>query len=311
MNLDPGMSVFEGIELGVGAWAWGDRLMWGYGRGYDLGDLRAVFETSLASKIRLFDTAEVYGQGQSEQILGQFLKSTQEPVFVATKFMPFPWRLSRSALRKALDASLRRLGLPAVDLYQIHAPFPPVNIETWMGAMAEAHQAGLVLAIGVSNYDGEQMQAAYERLLREGIQLASNQVEYSLLNRRVEKNGLLKRCEELGVKLIAYSPLAMGVLTGKYSPENLPPGSRSLRFTRRTLEKAQPLLRLLARIGSDHNGKTMAQVALNWSICKGALPIPGAKTMRQAEQNAGAVGWRLSEEEVMELDEASDRAVSG
>lgn len=311
MNLDPGRSVFEGIEMGVGAWAWGDRLMWGYGRGYDLGDLRAAFETSLASKIRFFDTAEVYGQGQSEQILGQFIKGTQDPVFVATKFMPFPWRLSRSALRKALDASLRRLGIPAVDLYQIHAPFPPVNIETWMGAMAEAHQAGLVLAIGVSNYDVDQMQVAYERLLREGIQLASNQMEFSLLNRRVEKNGLLKRCQELGVKLIAYSPLAMGVLSGKYTPENPPPGGRTLRFNRRLLEKVQPLLRLMNRIGSDHGGKTPVQVALNWAMCKGTLPIPGAKTMRQAEQNAGALGWRLTEDEVAELDSLSDRVSEG
>jgi aryl-alcohol dehydrogenase-like predicted oxidoreductase len=307
MNGEPAESVFAGIELGVGAWAWGDRLMWGYGRGYSLADLREAFETSLASKVRMFDTAEVYGQGQSEQILGQFLKGAQQPVFVATKFMPFPWRLSRSALRKALESSLRRLGLPAVDLYQVHMPLPPVNIETWMGAMAEAYQAGLVSAVGVSNYDAEQMQTAYARLLREGIPLASNQVEYSLINRRVEKNGLLKRCDEMGVKLIAYSPLAMGALTGKYSAENPLPGSRGLRFNRRWMERLQPLLRLLARMGSDHAGKTAAQVALNWVVCKGALPIPGAKTMRQAEQNAGAVGWRLSEAEVAELDEASDR----
>ena len=307
MNGEPAESVFAGIELGVGAWAWGDRLMWGYGRGYSLADLREAFETSLASKVRLFDTAEVYGQGQSEQILGQFLKGAQQPVFVATKFMPFPWRLSRSALRKALESSLRRLGLPAVDLYQVHMPLPPVNIETWMGAMAEVYQAGLVSAVGVSNYDAEQMQTAYARLLREGIPLASNQVEYSLINRRVEKNGLLKRCDEMGVKMIAYSPLAMGALTGKYSAENPLPGSRGLRFNRRWMERLQPLLRLLARMGSDHAGKTAAQVALNWVVCKGALPIPGAKTMRQAEQNAGAVGWRLSEAEVAELDEASDR----
>jgi len=309
MNADPALSVFEGIEMGVGAWAWGDRMMWGYGRGYSLGDLRAAFETSLASKIRLFDTAEVYAQGQSEQILGQFIKGVQEPVFVATKFMPFPWRLSRSALRKALESSLRRLGIPAVDLYQIHVPLPPVNVETWMSAMAEAHQAGLVLAIGVSNYDSEQMQRAAERLMREGIHLASNQVEYSLLNRKVEKNGLLKRCEELGVKLIAYSPLAMGVLTGKYTPESPPPGGRGVLYNRRYLEKIQPLLHLLARLGSDHGGKTAAQVALNWTICKGALPIPGAKTMLQAEQNAGALGWRLSETQVAELDEISDRVL--
>jgi aryl-alcohol dehydrogenase-like predicted oxidoreductase len=183
--------VFAGIEMGVGTWAWGDRLMWGYGRGYSLGDLRGAFETCLTTKIRMFDTAEVYGQGQSEQIAGSFLKSTQEPVFIATKFMPFPWRLSRSALRKALTASLRRLGLPAVDLYQIHMPLPPVTIETWMEAMTEVYQTGLTSAVGVSNYDTDQMQRAYDHLLREGIRLASNQVEFNLLNRKIEKDGLL------------------------------------------------------------------------------------------------------------------------
>jgi aryl-alcohol dehydrogenase-like predicted oxidoreductase len=307
MNLDREGSVFEGIELGVGAWAWGDRLMWGYGRGYELDDVRAAFETSINAGVRLFDTAEVYGQGMSERILGQFLKETKQPVFLATKFMPFPWRLNRSALRNALEASLRRLGVAAVDLYQMHHTLPPVTIETWMGAMAEVAQAGLVRAVGVSNYNSDQMRRAHERLLREGLHLASNQVEYSLLNRRVEKNGLLKHCAELGVKLIAYSPLAMGILSGKYGPENPPPGGRGMLYNRRMLEKTQPLIHLLRRIAADQGGKTPAQVALNWTICKGTLPIPGAKTQIQAEQNAGALGWRLSEEQMAELDTASDQ----
>lgn len=303
-------SIFDGIELGVGAWSWGDRLMWGYGRGYGLGDLRAVFETSIAAGIRLFDTAEVYGQGQSEIILGQFLHATEVPVKVATKFMPFPWRLSRSVLRKALESSLKRLGLARVDLYQIHMPLPPVNVETWMEAMAEVQQAGLIGAVGVSNYDNDQMQRAYDRLIREGGRLASNQMEYSLLNRKIEKDGLLKHCQDLGVKVIAYSPLAMGLLTGKYTPDTPPQGIRGGRFGRKYLEKVQPLITLMKRIGSDHAGKTPAQVALNWTICKGTLPIPGAKTLLQAEQNAGAMGWRLSEAEIAELDEISGR-ISG
>lgn len=302
-------SLFEGVEMGVGTWAWGDRLMWGYGRGYSIADLRSVFETSLASKIRMFDTAEVYGQGQSEQILGSLIKSTQEPVFIATKFMPFPWRLSRSALRKALAASLRRLGVPAVDLYQIHMPLPPVNIETWMEAMAEVYQAGMISGVGVSNYDSDQMQRAYDHLRRDGIHLSSNQVEYNLLKRKVEKSGLLKRCNELGVRLISYSPLSQGILTGKYTPEKPPQGVRAGQFSRRFLEKIQPLIKLMMRIGTDHGGKQPAQIAINWTVCKGTLPIPGAKTIRQAEQNCGAGGWRLSESEVMELDEMSDRVL--
>ncbi len=301
--------IFADAEMGVGAWAWGDRLMWGYGRSYSLGDLRAVFEASLAAGIRLFDTAEVYGQGLSESILGQLLKSSEIPIQIATKFMPFPWRLTRKSLVNALNGSLRRLGVPQIALYQIHMPLPPVNIETWMEAMAEVVQAGLTQKVGVSNYDMAQTQRAYERLVREGIALTANQVEYSLLNRKVEKNGLMDACRDLGVTVIAYSPIYMGVLTGKYTPDSPPPGIRGSRMNRRFLAQIQPLLTLMKRIGSDHGGKAPAEVAINWVICKGAFPIPGAKTLSQAQQNAGALNWRLTDDEVMRLDEMSDRVL--
>jgi len=165
----------------------------------------------------------------------------------------------------------------------------------------------LVREVGVSNYDRSWTQRAYVALAREGIRLASNQGEYSLINRKVEKNGLLKQCQEQGVRLIAYSPLGMGLLSGKYTPENPPTGIRGGRYNRRFLERLVPLLTRMKRIGSDHAGKAPAQVALNWVICKGALPIPGAKNVAQAEQNAGTLGWRLTDEEVALLDEASDK----
>lgn len=303
-------NLFAGIEMGVGTWAWGDRLTWGYGRGYGLADLRSAFETALARGIVLFDTAEAYGQGQSESILGGFLKTAQPRPLVATKFMPYPWRLTRASLLKAIKGSLQRLGLEQVDLYQMHMPLPPVSIENWMGAMAEATQTGLTRAVGVSNYDLAQTQAAYDILAREGGALAANQVEYNLLNRRIERNGLLARCHELGVTVIAYSPLAMGALTGKYSADAPLQGFRSGRYGRRVLEKAEPLLTLMKRIGAEHNGKTPAQVALNWTIRKGTLPIPGAKTQRQAEQNAEALGWALTEDEMAALDEMSTRVTA-
>lgn len=130
-------------------------------------------------------------------------------------------------------------------------------------------------------------------------------MEYSLLHRKPEQNGVLATCQELGITLIAYSPLAQGLLTGKYSPENPPPGLRGLRYGRRRLRAIAPLLRLLQSIGEAHGGKTPAQVALNWLICKGAVPIPGAKDARQARENAGALGWRLTPEEVERLDQVS------
>jgi len=300
-------SILENVDIGVGTWAWGDRLVWGFGRGYTIEDVHQAFDASIAAGIDLFDTAEVYGQGRSEQLLGEFLKTTNQQVKIATKFMPYPWRLTKGSLTRALKGSLQRLGVAQVDLYQIHQALPPVNVETWMAALTGVVHAGLAREVGVSNYDRSWTQRAYDALAREGIHLASNQVEYSLIHRDVEKNGLLKQCQDLGVRLIAYSPLGMGLLTGKYTPDNPPTGIRGGRYSRRFLESMTPLLTLIKRIGSDHAGKTPAQVALNWVICKGALPIPGAKNLAQAEQNGGAVGWRLTDDEVAALDETSDK----
>ncbi len=294
-------------RMGVGTWAWGDRRFWNFGQGYNDADIRAAFDASLAAGINFFDTAELYGSGRSERFLGSFLLGASTPVIVATKFFPFPWRLSKAVLLHALRNSLERLNLQRVDLYQMHWPFPPVPVETWAEALAQAVQQGLTRAVGVSNYSAEQMRRASTVLAKHGIALASNQVDYSLLKREVEQNGLLKTCQELGITLIAYSPLAQGVLTGKYTPEQPLPGMRGWRHPRAVLGKVQPLLRLMGEIGGAHGGKTVAQVALNWTICKGTVPIPGAKNAKQAQENLGALGWRLSEAEVAALDEASEK----
>lgn len=294
--------------LGIGTWAWGDRLYWGYGLGgYSDADLEAAFQTARAAGIDFFDTAELYGRGRSEQLLGGFVRAAGDEVVVATKFFPYPWRLSRDALLRALRGSLERLGLEQVDLYQIHWPYPPLPIWTWMEGLADAVEAGLVQAVGVSNYNPEQTRRAVAALGGREVSLASNQVEYSLLHRQPERNGLLRLCHDLSVTLIAYSPLAQGALTGKYTPEN-PPSSfvRRRRFSRERLAQVQPLVALLREIGEARGGKTPAQVALNWVICKGAVPIPGAKNAHQAEDNAGALGWRLTDEEVAALDTASE-----
>lgn len=301
--------VLENVNLGVGTWSWGDRLCWGYGKGYQDEDLRSVFNSSLESGVNFFDSAEVYGQGRSERLLGKFIKNAKQEVKVATKFMPFPWRIKRSSLLNALRKSLERLDLSSVDLYQIHMPLPPVSIKTWVEALGEAQQAGLTSAVGVSNFNRNQVQIAYDTLIRQGIKLASNQVEYSLLNRDIENNGLLKLCKELEITIIAYSPLAMGILTGKYSPDNPPPGMRSRRYNCKYLNKIQPLIIELRKIGADHGGKTPSQVALNWVICKGAVPIPGAKNQKQALQNSETLRWRITPNEIAVLEETSERVL--
>ena len=292
-------------SVGVGTWAWGDRLLWGYGRSYSHPEVRGAFEASIEAGLRLFDTAEIYGLGRSERFLGEFARGQDRPIVIATKFFPYPWRWRRDCLLEALRGSLRRLGMERVDLYQVHFPFPPVPIETWMEGLAEAVAAGLTGSVGVSNYGVRQMRRAHAALARRGVPLASNQVAYHLLDRGPERSGLLDACNELGVTLIAHTPLARGLLTGKYTPHQRPPGLRRLRFSRAYLYAIQPLLRLLREIGDDHGGRSQAQVAVNWLICKGSLPIPGAKNADQARENAGAAGWRLAPQAVTALDQAS------
>ncbi len=296
--------------LGIGTWAWGDRFYWGFGRGYDAHDLQAAFEAALAGGIAFFDTAEVYGLGRAERFLAQFIAASQQPlarqVILATKFFPYPWRWRSSALLRALRGSLRRLGREQVELYQIHWPWPPRSIETWVKALAQALRAGLARAGGVSNYDLDQMRRAQAVLEHHGFPLAANQVEFSLLRRDIERNGVLAYAREQGITILAYSPLAMGMLTGKYTPENPPKGPRGRRFPAAYLERLQPLLRLMQEIGQAHGGKTPAQVALNWVMAKGAVPLVGVKNAAQTQGNLGAFGWHLSPDEITALERASE-----
>ena len=294
------------IEMGLGAWQWGDRLVWQFGQGYGNDEVHDAFKFSVDEGIRFIDTAEVYGNGMSERLLGKFIQETDQAVLIATKYFPFPWRFISSSVPKALKNSLERLGVESLDLYQIHWPTPLLSVDRMMDGMAECIKSGMTRTVGVSNFNQTQMLTAYSALARQNIPLASNQVHYSLLNRKVEKNGLLERCKELGVRLIAYSPLEKGLLTGKYNANNRPPGSRAGTYAN-ILPKIDPLIKLMTTIGQDHGGKSNGQVALNWTICKGVLPIPGAKNVKQAEDNTGALGWRLTEEEIARLDEISDK----
>ena len=293
------------IEMGLGAWQWGDRIVWQYGHGYGAEEVHQAFQVSANEGIRFVDTAEIYGNGRSERLLGQFLKETDQPILIATKFFPLPWRFTKGAVPRALKGSLARMGVESVDLYQIHWPSPVMSTDKLMEGLAECVKSGLTRTVGVSNFGQSNMLAAYSSLARHNIPLASNQVHYSLLNRAVEKDGTLARCKELGIRLIAYSPIEKGMLSGKYSPESPPPGSRATSYTN-ILSKLGPLLKIMTEIGQDHGGKSNAQVALNWTICKGALPIPGAKNAEQAQQNAGALGWKLTDDEVARLDVTSD-----
>ena len=294
--------------LCVGTWAWGDKLFWNYGTDYGPVQLRQAFEASLNAGVNFFDTAEVYGMGLSEELLGQFMKQIDLPVIIATKYGPMPWRLNGQSVSDALTASLKRLQVEQVALYQVHWPFTFfMSQETLMNALADEVQQGRIAAVGVSNYSADQMREAHKILAARGVRLATNQVRYSLLSRQVETERIVDTARELGVTILAYSPLAQGLLTGKYSLENFkePTGARRFdsRFSRQGLEKIAPVISLLRELGDKYD-RTPAQVALNWLIAQGnVIPIPGAKTAEQAKQNAGALDFSLQADEVAKLEQ--------
>ncbi len=302
-----GSSDLNVAPLGMGAWQWGDKSLWGFGKGYDKEDALAAFNVAVDAGINMVDTAEVYGGGVSEEIVGDCLRQAKRPVVVATKFAPLPTRIGRRTVMRALDGSLKRLGVNTIDLYQVHWTFPMLPIDMLMNILADAVQAGKVRYIGVSNYNVAQMRLAYETLAKRGLPLVSNQVEYSLLHRTPEVDGIYAACRELNVTLIAYSPLAKGMLTGKYTPKNPPPGLRRLMAQYRgiMLDRITVVTRELAQIGAAHD-KTPAQVALNWLARQpGVLPIPGAKNAQQAQANAGAIGWDMTDDEADSLSQVT------
>lgn len=301
-----GQTDIQITPLGFGAWQWGDQIFWGYEKGYGFEDVLDAFQVGLRNGIDFYDTAEAYGFGRAERVFHQLLDQTDgKNVVLATKFQPYPWRLSRSNLVKALRGSLDRLGIEQVDLYQIHNAFPPIPAETWSAGLADALELGLTRAVGVSNYNLDRTKRAEAVLKARGMRLTSNQLEYSLLNRSVERDGLLDYCLENQISLIAYSPLAQGLLTGKYTPEKPPAGFLRSRYSKSLLEKIQPLIELMKEIAGGYGEATPAQVALNWVLAKGAIPIPGPKNGGQAADLAASLQWRLTTEEVSALDHKS------
>jgi aryl-alcohol dehydrogenase-like predicted oxidoreductase len=292
--------------LGVGTWAWGDPLFWAYGKNFGESDISEAFQASIAAGITFFDTAEIYGFGESERLIGRFAQQTEQPIQLATKYFPVPWRWNRSAIADALTASLERLQMSEICLYQIHWPLEFfLKTQDFMEVLAAEVKKGRIQAVGVSNYSADQMTIAHQFLAEKGIPLATNQVPYSLLTRQIEGNGILETARQLGVTILAYSPLAQGLLTGKYTPENVSElqGARRIdpRFSPQGLKKLAPLFAEIEKIAEKYD-KTPAQVALNWLISQGnVIPIPGAKNAKQAIQNAGALGWSMSPEEVKNL----------
>jgi aryl-alcohol dehydrogenase-like predicted oxidoreductase len=258
----------------------------------------AVFESFQAfidAGGNFFDTAEVYGGGKSESLLGASMQRDARPVVVASKFAPLPTRLTSRQFMKALDGSLQRLAVQTIDLYYIHWPFTFLSVEKLMDLMAQAVQAGKIRAVGVSNFNATQMRRAAARLSRYDIPLAANEVYYSLLHRQPETNGVLDACRELNVALIAYRPFDSG--------QTIAPLSAA---TKKPADVQSGLQEALSTIAQSHNVHSN-QVILNWLLRRDehVIPIPGARNARHLIDNVSALSWTLSDEEFSLIDQAS------
>ena len=274
-------------------------------------DMNGIIKAALDGGINWFDTAEMYGRGRSERGLANALRAAEkkdDEVIVATKWFPM-FRTARNIPRTISDR-LHFLDGYSIDLYMVHQPWGFSPPEAEMDAMADLVQVGKIRSVGVSNFNAEQMRRAQMALQKRGLLLAVNQVQYSLLHRKIETNGVLAAARELGVTITAWSPLASGLLTGKFhkNPEilNQTPFGRRMQL-RREIERSRPLIQALEEVAIKHDA-TPAQIALNWLIhFQGEIvvAIPGASKAKQAEESAGVMNFRLSDEEMNRLDKLS------
>ena len=262
-----------------------------------------VVKTALDSGVNLIDTAEIYGSGYSECAVSRALQNagiSPGDVKISTKW--FPMLKRAKSLRKSSKKSTERLAPYPIDLYLVHMPYSVSSIKAQMNEMADLVEAGMIHAVGVSNFKQEQMVEAHDALSERGIPLAVNQVNFSLIKRGIEFNGILESAKELGITIMAYTPLGQGILTGKLhdNPELLDvmPRMRRNRL-RKNLKKTQALNDLLKSIAAEHEA-TVAQVALSWTTTFNGdtiIAIPGASKAYQAEQNAKAMEISLSSEQ--------------
>jgi pyridoxine 4-dehydrogenase len=318
-------------QLGCGTWSWGNRLLWDYDTSQDE-EIYSAYQIVRNAGVTIFDTADSYGtfdlNGRAEILLGQFEKRYQSTGSnsksewwklgtntkmddtnkqqVATKFAPYPWRITRGSIVQAAQDSLQRLDQDKLAIAQLHwstsnyQPFQEGAI--WEG-IADVYDAGLCDAVGVSNFGPQQLMKVATRMKERNVPLAIAQVQYSLMTYGVGQN-MNEACNDVGCRLISYSPLCLGLLTGKYNLDNLPrPGNPRRQLFRELLPAAQDLLRTLDSVAKEYD-KTPAQIAINWAICKGTVPIPGCRTISQATSNVEAAtkNFRLNSDVITELD---------
>jgi aryl-alcohol dehydrogenase-like predicted oxidoreductase len=299
-----GTSGIQVSAIGLGGWAFGGDV-WG---DVDDDESIATIHAALDDGINLIDTAESYGEGHSEEVIGKALQGRREQAIVATKVSPH--HLDREGIRAALEGSLRRLRMEFVDLYQVHWPNRKFPIEETMEALAELVEEGKIRAIGVSNFSLRQLEAALQVATVHALQ-----PPYSLIWRMAERE-LIPFCRTHGIGVLAYSPLAQGLLTGKFTLENRPHGADIRRKNR--LFKKEETYRIACDVAQElealarRHGMTAAQMAINWVICQPGITsaLVGAKRPAQVRENAAAADFQLSPEVLEEIRRLGDRVVA-
>jgi aryl-alcohol dehydrogenase-like predicted oxidoreductase len=278
-------------------------------------DANDIIKTAIDNGINWFDTAEAYGFGNSEKNLSRGLQAAginDNDVIIATKWMPMMrWA---GSIKKTIDKRIENLRPYTIGLHQIHMPYSFSSLKSQLNNMADLVEEGKIRSVGVSNFSAKQMRKAHEVLENRGIPLASNQVNYNLLKRKIEKNGVLDVAKELGMTIICWGPLHSGLLTGKFhaEPELLnSKGRMRKRSFNRKLKKSQPLVDELVRIAESHNA-TVSQVALSWLINyqgETVVAIPGATKASQSQLNGQTMSINLSTEELTSIADLSEEFI--
>lgn len=283
-------------KIGIGTWQWGTK-SWGYGTTYTFNDLKEAFELAYDNGINFIDTAEMYGGGKSEEIIGELVKDIRDEIVIASKV--WPTHITYKGVLKAFERSSKRLQTDYIDLYYVHFPNPFIRKESTAKAFNELYEQGKIRAIGVSNFNLKRM-IKFDQLV-EG-KLSANQVNYSLLKRKPEKD-LLPYCKENDITLVAYSPLDQGAITGKYNEKSLPKDiwrRINTTFTSKNMKKIKPLINLLGEIAESHGVKP-ANIALRYLIEQGAVPLVGVKKKEHVEGIIATLDLNLKKEEIEKI----------
>lgn len=292
-----------------GAWPWGDQSTWHWSD-EEFPALKAAWQECIKQGMMFVDTAQVYGTGRSEEILGDLINSnspgvSREQIVVQTKWLPNVTDLGTNILHpvdapvKELRNTLDRMKLEYIECYLVHGPVHISSIKQVAKGLAKCVEEGMTKTVGVANYSVEDMLKMKEALAEYGIPLATNQCEYSILRRMPEIEGMLEACRANNIVFQSYSSIAQGRLSGKYSKANPPP--KEYRFSSYDMEHVEPCLEVQRKLATKY-GVSVAAVALNWNICKGAIPVIGMRKESQVVEDIKAFGWRLTREEIAELD---------